>query len=39
MTNTNKSKVTKTRTRKQTAVSAERIVKAKTLKLGIDVHL
>ena len=39
MTNTNESKATKTRTRKQTAVSAERIVKAKTLKLGIDVHL
>ena len=39
MTNTNKSKATKTRTRKQTAVRAERPVKAKTLKLGIDVHL
>ena len=39
MTNTNKSKTTKTRTRKQTAVRAERPVKAKTLKLGIDVHL
>lgn len=39
MTNTNKSKATKIRTRKPTAVSAERIVKAKTVKLGIDVHL
>ena len=39
MTNTNKSKATKTRTRKQTAVRAERPVKAKTIKLGIDVHL
>jgi len=39
MTNTNESKATKTRTRRQTAVSAERSVKAKTLKLGIDVHL
>ena len=39
MTNTNKSKATKTRTRKRTVVSAESTVKAKTLKLGIDVHL
>ncbi len=39
MTNTKESKATKTRTRKQTAVSAQRIVKAKTIKLGIDVHL
>ena len=39
MTNTNKSKATKTRTRKQTAVRAESSVKAKTIKLGIDVHL
>jgi transposase len=39
MNNTNKSKATKTRTRKQAAVSAESTVKAKTIKLGIDVHL
>ena len=39
MTNSNKSKATKTRTRKQTAVRAESPVKAKTIKLGIDVHL
>jgi hypothetical protein len=39
MANTNKSKANKTRTPKQTAVSAERPVKANTIKLGIDVHL
>ena len=39
MNNTNNTKATKTRTRKQTAVRAESPVKAKTLKLGIDVHL
>jgi len=39
MTNTNKSKTTKTRTQKQTAVRAEIPGKAKTIKLGIDVHL
>jgi transposase len=36
---TNKPKVTKTLSRKQAAASAEIAVKAKTIKLGIDVHL
>ena len=39
MNNTNKSKATKNRARKQAAVSAESTVKAKTIKLGINVHL
>src|SRR5258708_15711071 len=36
---TNKTKVTQTLSRKQAAASAEIAVKAKTIKLGIDVHL
>jgi transposase len=39
MINTNKSKPTKTRSPKQAAASVENIVKPKTIKLGIDVHL
>jgi transposase len=38
MNNTNKSKTTKLRIQRQAALRAER-VKAKTIKLGIDVHL
>ena len=37
--NNNKNKTTKTRTQKQAAVSTESAVKAKTMKLGLDVHL
>src|SRR6267154_515325 len=37
--NTNKTKTTKTQTSKQEPVSAENVAKAKTIKLGIDVHL
>jgi hypothetical protein len=39
MTNTNKSKVTKTQIQKQAAADAESTVKARHIKLGIDVHL
>src|SRR6266849_7168856 len=40
MNNTNKSKTTKTQAQKQAAAaSTESVVKVKTLKLGIDVHL
>lgn len=39
MNNTNKKQATKTSTRKQAAEIPEVIVKAKTIKLGIDVHL
>jgi transposase len=37
--NTNKSRTTKTKVSKQEAVEAEGAVKAKSIKLGIDVHL
>src|SRR6266849_3554260 len=37
--NTNKSKVTKTQAPKQVTAEAESLVKAKHLKLGIDIHL
>jgi len=37
--NTNKSRTTKTQARKQATAEAESAVKAKTIKLGIDVHL
>lgn len=37
--NTNKNKATKKQTQRQEAKSTERSVKAKTIKLGIDVHL
>ena len=39
MNNTNKSKTTKTQIQKQAALNAESAVKAKSIKLGIDVHL
>ena len=39
MNNTNENEVTKTQNRKQAAVMAEVTIKAKTIKLGIDVHL
>ena len=39
MNNTNKSKTTKTQIQKQAALNAESVVKAKSIKLGIDVHL
>src|SRR5690242_3172260 len=39
MNNTNKKQVTKTSTQKQAAEILGVIVKAKTIKLGIDVHL
>jgi len=37
--NTNKSRTTKTQARKQATAEVESAVKAKTIKLGIDVHL
>ena len=37
--NTNKSRTTKTQARKQATAEAESAVKAKTIKLGFDVHL
>ena len=37
--NTNKSKANKTQTQKQVTTEPESIVKAKHIKLGIDVHL
>ena len=37
--NNNKNRTTETRTQKQAAVSTESAVKAKTMKLGLDVHL
>jgi transposase len=39
MNNTDKTKVSKTQSRKQAVVSVESHVKAKAIKLGIDVHL